>query len=61
MQKYKIKLNVEKTYPATSWHPSKEGTLPHPDNSQFPTLNSHFPSSCTSRTDSRDSRSNGMI
>ena len=28
----------EQIYPASSRHPSKEGTLPHPDNSQFSTL-----------------------
>ena len=28
--------------PPLSWHPSKEGTLPHPDNSQFSILNSQL-------------------
>ena len=32
----------EQIYPASSRHPSKEGTLPHPDNSQFSILNSQF-------------------
>ena len=37
------KLKVERTSPPASRYPSQEGTLPHPDNSQFSILNSQFP------------------
>ena len=36
------KLKVERTYPPASRYPSQEGTLPHPDNSQFSILNSQL-------------------
>ena len=38
-----LQLKMENKHTPVFDHPSKEGTLPHQDNSQFPILNSQFP------------------